>query len=414
VSNPPSDNILTYIIKGDIDSVNRLLDEGTDPNQKVVNQYPLIAAIKTGNIDIINLLLQRGADPTIDDNDPLIKTIESLYGFSRPDIIISLVKAGADPNAKIYMRGREGYMLPLLLKNKINNNNIIEKLLDLGANPDLKTEEGTPSLFYAFDMGDDIFNLFLDKGADINTTSSYNNNILSFAIARLSNLDKIRMIVERGVNVNQLNNNGDSALVAAIQGSVSMEVIMYLLDNGAIPDDKALIVALRENEPRLVKLFLERGASPFINEMLCPDEECRIMISETQWDKIIENVQKLSKQYSSKGNFQLPREVWELILLRSRQQKYCRRLGIQDHRYLLAYFAEYLDIPVTPATTKADLCELISKQLSYGGRYSENSVKYFKTREGRDKIFRTAMMLDIDPNQPFDSLMDQITEKLRI
>ena len=55
---------------------------------------------------------------------------------------------------------------------------------------------------------------------------------------------------------------------------------------------------------------------------------------------------------------------------------------------------------------KAKLCEVIPKKLFYGSKYGKESVKYFETKEGR--VFQTAMMLGINPDQPFDRILDEL------
>ena len=123
----------------------------------------------------------------------------------------------------------------------------------------------------------------------------------------------------------------------------------------------------------------------------------------------MENVQKLSRQYSSSGNFQLPKPVWELILLRQRQHTFCSLLSTDKYASVLKHFADYLEIPYDPnISTKKDLCRIISKQLSYGEKYSEASVKYLKTVEGKEKLYRLATQLGIDTSQPIQKILDEI------
>jgi len=58
--------------------------------------------------------------------------------------------------------------------------------------------------------------------------------------------------------------------------------------------------------------------------------------------------------------------------------------------------------------SKRTLCDLVSKQLSYGGRYSQKSVDYFRNKEAKERLITTAKMLGINTNQNIGKIMNEI------
>ena len=433
-------DLMFYIKNNNIEGVQKLLNEGVDPNQPIKNKLPLFEAIgRTTNVNMVRLLLKKGADPNLlnkEGYNPLIFAIN----VNNIGIIKLLLENGADPNlpkrnalswALIKNYDSLPEVIRLLIKNKTNPNArdtnnktalfyavsssnvpLVQFLLDNGADINHLDTYGRTVLFYAVDVQDpsiDIVRFLLDNGANPNQ-----NNVLGLSIRKELAIDFVRMLIEKGSDVNYVDNRGKNILFLALEYILPNEIIRLLLDSGAKPDADNMTWVMARNDIEKLRWFLAFGASPFVDEILCPTEECRREISEWQWNEIEENVNRLARQYSRTGDFQLPKEVWQLILLRRRQKSYCSNLNDPKYKNLLAFFAIYLEIPINADTTKSQLCDLISKQLSFGGAYGEKSVKYLETTEGREKIFKTAMMLGIDPNQPFQNIMDQISEKLRI
>jgi len=444
-TNNETPNLVSYIKQNNIEGVRKLLQEGVDPNQLVPTNtgavLPLFESVKSGNLNIVNLLLDKGADINIRnsvgytalhaaihrDNGPLIKLLldrgidpnipghkgENSLSFALdrqdrldailPSVIELLVQNDVDPNSP-----DQNNQTSLFYAVKRSNAPLIQFLLNNGANVNHLDNRRRNVLYYEIDSVEpsiNIIKLLLDNGADP-------NNALRIAIIEEVDMNIIRLLIEKGANVNYVDTKGENILGLVLY--TKPEIIRLMLDSGAIPNADNMKWVMGRNDLDTLRLFLAAGASPFVDEIICVTEECRREISEWRWDVIEENVERLARQYSKTGDFQLPREIWELILLRKRQNTYCANLNTDKYKYLLAFFAIYLEIPVTPESTKSDLCKLISKQLSFGGKYGEKSVKYLETVEGREKIFRTAMMLGIDPNQPFQNILDHIAIKLKI
>lgn len=98
----------------------------------------------------------------------------------------------------------------------------------------------------------------LDRGVDVNSKSRYGATALSFA-SEHGNLELVRLLVERGADVNVRDTfyNFDPATWAAIKGYA--EIVGLLLDKGARGRDQILIMAVQSEKPALVKVVLEKG-----------------------------------------------------------------------------------------------------------------------------------------------------------
>lgn len=98
----------------------------------------------------------------------------------------------------------------------------------------------------------------LDRGVDVNSKSRYGATALSFA-SEHGNLELVRLLVERGADVNVRDTfyNSDPVTWAVIKGHV--EIVGLLLDKGARGKDQVLMIAVQSEKPALVKVVLEKG-----------------------------------------------------------------------------------------------------------------------------------------------------------
>ena len=91
----------------------------------------------------------------------------------------------------------------------------VQSLLDKGANPNLKTDDGKTVLMLAAYLGHtDIAKLLIDKGADVNATDKDGKTALMYA-AEKGNLDVAQLLLNKGADINAVDNNGKTALQIA-------------------------------------------------------------------------------------------------------------------------------------------------------------------------------------------------------
>jgi ankyrin repeat protein len=98
----------------------------------------------------------------------------------------------------------------------------------------------------------------LDRGVDVNSKSRYGATALSFA-SEHGHLEVVRLLVERGADVNVRDTfyKFDPVTWAAIKGYA--EIVSLLLDKGAGGKDQILMIAVQGEKPALVKVVLEKG-----------------------------------------------------------------------------------------------------------------------------------------------------------
>jgi hypothetical protein len=139
---------------GDIETLELLLEQGSDPN--FIDQFgtALGNAIR-GNIDIVRLLLDWGADPNLSDQFGTVLKDAALYG--NIDIIRLLLDRGVDPN----IRTDNGYTA-LMGAVTILDTDMVRLLLDRGADPNIRTNTGYTALMLAINRGNaDIVTLLM-------------------------------------------------------------------------------------------------------------------------------------------------------------------------------------------------------------------------------------------------------------
>jgi ankyrin repeat protein len=178
--------------------IKMLLDRGANPNQQLYwgagfgasadrGMTPFLAACGTGDIELVKLLLARGANPklaTSDGRGPIIMAVDSgrrrdsFFGSPPPatqpaageesapvgkqranpqvQLIHVLADAGSDVKlvGRIHLlaRTRGGSALHYAVRDG-GNRQVIQELLDLGLNVNVKDEDGLTALDYAMGRG---------------------------------------------------------------------------------------------------------------------------------------------------------------------------------------------------------------------------------------------------------------------
>jgi ankyrin repeat protein len=200
-----------------------------------------VLAIINGHYDVADLLLDKGADPNVADSTGMgalyaaidMRTLPWMQGRPAPkpsgqlepmDVVKKLLVRGADPNAPLKK--------PLLQR----QHTVGDPLLS----------EGTTPFIRAARFGDvTVMRLLLEHGANAHLTQKNHTNALMIAAGLGSDratdefyqdkategdaIEAIKVCLERGVDVNAFNDNGDTALHRASGDSI----IRFLALRGA-------------------------------------------------------------------------------------------------------------------------------------------------------------------------------------
>ena len=154
--------VVNIISSNNILGLRTLLEDGLDPNITGFynNETALMYATTYGHIDIIRLLLEYNADPNLtdDEGETALAMATSLNVLHSEDIIKTLLEYNADPNAQGY-----GGYTPLMKASIESYINIVQLLLDNGADPFIKNDEGDTAL----DMAESPFHNANDAVIDL-------------------------------------------------------------------------------------------------------------------------------------------------------------------------------------------------------------------------------------------------------
>lgn len=143
----------------------------------------------------------------------------------------------------------------------------VRDVLALGVSPDASTSDGWPALFLAIGAGNvGAAEALLDHGAKLNLTMDGDPAIL-FAACH-GQVAIARMLVVRGVDVNQWGRDGDTALLAAAQEgnteltTLFLQVGVSAYDTGRSDGIAPLGMAAMMGHPDVVRLLLDGGVNP--------------------------------------------------------------------------------------------------------------------------------------------------------
>lgn len=131
---------------------------------------------------------------------------------------------------------------------------------DLKMNPSSTAPNGETALHYIARKPNqkEIIHYFLEKGVDINQADQNGNNVF-MAAASSKDLDIVQLLLPKVKDINAANSKGETALVEAFKSS-SAEVVQFLIDNGAQID-----VQSESGNLAFYLINSYRGQGPFNN-----------------------------------------------------------------------------------------------------------------------------------------------------
>lgn len=250
--------------QGSLDAARTLTEAHADVNATDPDgTTALVLAIINGHYDTADLLTEQGADPNIADTTGMaalyaavdMNTLGEIYGrpgrpstskMSALDLMKVLLAHGAKPNAQLkattLFRAHtpgEGTLgegtTPLMRAAKNGDAPAMRLLLDHGADPAIIQKNRTTALMLAAGLG---------RGLGVFAKDYATEGAL---------LESVKVLVARGVDVNAVNDSGQTAMHFAAQASDG--IVQFLAEHGArldvkdkqgrTPVDMALGVGLR-------------------------------------------------------------------------------------------------------------------------------------------------------------------------
>jgi ankyrin repeat protein len=224
---------------GHIEASRALIDAGVSVDESLPDgTSALVLATINAHYELAAFLLEKGANPNADGQGwtalhQIAWSRRHNFGFNLPGPVATggvdslelarvLVKRGANVNARQKKEPRDGNRnqqnrigaTPFLLAAKSNDVSLMRVLLELGADPAIKTNNGTTPLMVAAGVG------IWAPGENPGTHDEA--------------LVAVKLALEVGAgDVNAIDDNGDTAIHGAVYRGGAVQVIQLLADNGA-------------------------------------------------------------------------------------------------------------------------------------------------------------------------------------
>jgi ankyrin repeat protein len=240
----------------DLDKTRVLLDHGAAVNARSDDlRTPLmIAATRPGNAAAVTLLLEHGANPN-PNTRPAAESSPLILAATAADASMMqvLIARGADVKAS----AQQALAMSVMMQ--------CGKCVSLLAAKDLDREAYTGALLETAFSGDvNAVRLMLDHGADVNAVDPFGRTPLMYAaVSDLLPLDEVKLLVERGANVNARSGHtqaGDAGLtvldIAKLHGDTP--VVDFLIASGAKGSTRPA-AALKPRQGNTIQAAIERS-----------------------------------------------------------------------------------------------------------------------------------------------------------
>ncbi len=263
------------VMNKNIDEVKRLLAEGANIEGGRNDGYPLIIAIDSGQYDMVKFLIEHGArvNGSINSFSPLHYAVNAYHLSSTEMMRITklLLVNGANVNHIYNVHGDINMVSNLDYACFFN----ISKRFCPFVNP--SPMDGTPPIFWA--MGNpDVVKLLIDNGAEFPQRKPRGFS-LWYVAYRYHNPQSMKLLLDHHIPINRR----EPILFELIIGrdDIKYEVLKQIIDYLVIAgydineegdsDGTLLTIPIRdlsENNLKIVKLLLDKGANPsvFIKE----------------------------------------------------------------------------------------------------------------------------------------------------
>ncbi|ORX48360.1 ankyrin [Piromyces finnis] len=270
---------LMYILstkKASVKLIKLLVKHGAKINDNCnTNNSPLTYACIGNNRYILKFLLGQGADTSI-----ISKDEKSLILHASLNGSVYLTQYLIENNlVKEINCVDKNFETPLMLAVKKKNANLVEYLLDHGADVNYINNKDESALSKLLSSGRiskkliECLKVLIEHGADINKiykiSRGYENvkeTPLIYAVNR-KNFDLIELFINNGALIDEKDSKGATPLYYSVVNAKNLEIVEYLIKKGAnvneiINDanETALFGALRYDRFDAIKLLLENGA----------------------------------------------------------------------------------------------------------------------------------------------------------
>ena len=216
--------------------------------------------------DYVKILLEAGSNPNIASSGGNASLHAAVSGRCNENIISAILDHGAIVNAT-----NKENVTALVLTCEKGNENVINLLLNSGANPNIADTNGDIWLHKAArrECCTEVFQAVLSHGVDVNATNKKNKTALVIACHK-GNTDAINILLNAGADPNIPDCKGATCIHHAVIKGCSKDVLETIMNHGADVNatnknnETALMLACEKGSKEAINVLLSAGADPSI------------------------------------------------------------------------------------------------------------------------------------------------------
>lgn len=212
--------------KGDLNKTEALLNAGIYVDEPCWNENggtALTAAALEGKAEVVRLLLKRGANPNVLRGSLTPLMLIALYRDTNLETVRALIEGGTD----LEIRDMHGETA-LILASRQGRTEFVRELINFGVNihSSSSSSKTTPLMAAAGAGQVSTVKVLLNAGARVNDLQSSGYSALMFASIR-GNIEVVKLLIQAGADLSSKNADGNTALSLAKQAG-HKEIVHYL------------------------------------------------------------------------------------------------------------------------------------------------------------------------------------------
>jgi ankyrin repeat protein len=194
----------------------------------------------------------------------------TIFVKNKLDHIFKYITSGDESKLNVWLKSLDNVndinlrnhkdFAPLHVASKKNNKDIVQLIINYGANIDEQNKDGRTPLFYAVEKGNiDMVQLLINAGANIHLPDEDDAHSPLHCAAYSEYAEIVKLLIDTGAQVNRQDENGCTPLEYAVQNNNHKMVKLLLFAGAQDEGDQGLSLASALGYTEIVKLLLCSG-----------------------------------------------------------------------------------------------------------------------------------------------------------